>query len=74
MALQVTKYQDSAGGLFDTELEADASNAQIAYKTEVDALVKIHFPARKGARRANPHASTAAKAIFLWIAFKGGSN
>lgn len=67
MATQVSKYADNSGKLFDTEVEADASNAKLANQAEVDAFVKTHFPAKANSRRGNPHASTAGKAIFLWL-------
>lgn len=70
MAIQVTKFQDQAGNQFDTELEADASNIQLAQQDEVAAFVKIHFPTKDGSKRGNPHAGTAMKGIFLWEAQK----
>lgn len=70
MAIQVTKFQDNAGNQFNTELEADASNIQLAQQDEVAAFVKIHFPTKDGSKRGNPHAGTAMKGIFLWEAHK----
>lgn len=67
MAIQVSKYADNSGKLFDSEVEADASNAKLSNQAEVDAFVKAHFPAKASSRRGNPHASTASKAIFLWL-------
>lgn len=68
MASAVTKYQDNAGKLFDTEAEADASNAKLANHAKVEEFVKVHFPTRANSRRGNPHAGTASKAIYMWIA------
>lgn len=70
MAIQVTKFQDNAGKEWPTELEADASNVQLANQDEVAAFVKIHFPTKADAKRGNPHAGTAMKGIFLWEAHK----
>lgn len=68
MASAVTKYQDNAGKLFDTEAEADASNAKLANSERVEEFIKTHFPTKAGSRRGNPHAGTASKAIYMWIA------
>jgi hypothetical protein len=68
MATPTTKYLDNAGKMFDTEAEADASNAQSAYRAEVEEFVAKNFPTSAGSKRGNPHAGTAAKAIFMWIA------
>jgi len=67
MATQVTRYLDNAGKEWASEVEADASNAKIANQEVVNAFVKVHFPAKANSRRGNPHASTASKAIFLWM-------
>ena len=71
MATQVSKFADDHGKLFDTEVEADASNAKIKNQVEVETFVKAHFPAKANSKRSNPHASTAEKAIFLWIGSQG---
>ena len=70
MATTITKYLDNAGKEFNSEAEADASNAKAANAAEVEAFVSTHFPSKEGSARINPHASTATKAIFLWIGSK----
>ena len=70
MATTITKYVDNAGKEFATEAEADASNAKAANAAEVEAFVSTHFATKEGSTRVNPHASTAAKAIFLWLGSK----
>ena len=67
MANQVTKYLDDAGNEFDTEIEADASSAEIKNRTIVESFVAKHFPAKVESKRGNPHAGTAARAIYLWL-------
>lgn len=39
MANQITKFADNSGRIFDTEIEADTSNAAMQHKAEVDAFV-----------------------------------
>jgi hypothetical protein len=70
MATTITKYLDNAGKEFNSEAEADASNAKAANAAEVEAFVSTHFATKEGSTRVNPHASTAAKAIFLWLGSK----
>ena len=70
MATTITKYLDNAGKEFNSEAEADASNAKAANAAEVEAFISTHFATKEGSTRVNPHASTAAKAIFLWIGSK----
>jgi hypothetical protein len=72
MATQITKFADNAGKLFDSEAEADASNAKAANQVVVDEFVNTHFPTKPGAPKGNPHAGTAKKAIFLWIGRQQG--
>ena len=72
MATQITKFADNAGKLFNTEAEADASNAKAANQSVVDEFVSVHFPTKPGAPKGNPHAGTAKKAIFLWIGRQQG--
>ena len=72
MATQITKFSDNSGKLFDTEAEADASNAKAANQAVVDEFVAIHFPTKPEAPKGNPHAGTAKKAIYLWIAKQAG--
>lgn len=52
MATQITKFADNAGKLFDTEAEADASNAKAANQAVVEEFVNTHFPSKPEARRA----------------------
>lgn len=68
MATQITKFADNAGKLFDTEAEADASNAKATNQAVVEDFVNTHFPIKEGATKGNPHAGTAKKAIYLWLA------
>lgn len=70
MATTITKYLDNAGKEFNSEAEADASNAKAANAAEVEAFVSTHFATKEGSTRVNPHASTAARAIFLWLGSK----
>ena len=70
MATTITKYLDNAGKEFNSEAEAEASNAKAANAAEVEAFVSTHFATKEGSTRVNPHASTAAKAIFLWLGWK----
>lgn len=70
MATTITKYLDNAGKEFNSEAEAEASNAKAANAAEVEAFVSTHFATKEGSTRVNPHASTAAKAIFLWLGSK----
>lgn len=72
MAEQVTRFLDTAGKEWPTEVEADASSAQIANKEAVETFVKQHFPTKPNSRRTNPHASTACKAIYLWLGHSSG--
>lgn len=72
MATQITKFADNAGKLFDTEAEADASNAKAANQSVVEEFVAVHFPTKADAPKGNPHAGTAKKAIFLWIGRQHG--
>ena len=68
---QITKFADNAGRIFDTEIEADTSNAAMQHKAEVDAFVSQYFPLtpskKEGGKARNPHANTATKAILMWI-------
>ena len=68
MATQKIKFLDQAGKEFDTAEEADASDARLANEAAVSELVQKHFPSKPGSERSNPHARTAARAIYLWIA------
>lgn len=70
MATAVTKYLDNAGKEFNSDIEADASNAQLADKAAVEAFVIANFPTKAGSKRGNPHAGTALKAIYMWIALQ----
>lgn len=72
MATQVTKFSDNSGKLFDTEAEADASNAKAANQAVVEEFVNTHFPTKPEAPKGNPHAGTAKKAIYLWLAKQAG--
>lgn len=68
MAKAIQKFLDSNGKEFNTELEADASDAKIANGAAVEAFVTANFPIKDGAKRGNPHRGTAVKAILMWIA------
>lgn len=68
MATPITKYQDNEGKEFNTDLEAEASNARLSHKAQVDQFVKTNFPIKPGSKRGNPHAATAERAIYLWLA------
>lgn len=68
MAIKVIKYVDNEGNEFDNELEADASNVRLLMAEKVEAFVEKHFPTRDGSQRGNPHAGTATRAIYLWLA------
>lgn len=67
MAKLISQYADRSGTVFATEAEADASDLILANKEKVADFVEIHFPTRPESKRGNPHASTAARAIELWI-------
>lgn len=67
MATSIIKFLDSTGKEFATEAEANAADARRANQVEVETFVAANFPAKDGAKRANPHASTALKAIYSWI-------
>lgn len=67
MATQITKFADNEGNEFNTDLEAEASNIKLSHKAQVEAFIADNFPTKEG-KQANPHAGTAAKAIYLWIA------
>lgn len=69
MATPITKYQDNAGNEFNSDIEAEASNAQLVHQAQVNDFVAANFPVKAGSKRGNPHAGTASKAIYLWIAF-----
>ena len=70
MATAITLYQAQDGTKFDNEAAANAHDAMLANKVEIDTFVAKHFPAKEGAKKKNPHAATAAKAIALWLGNK----
>jgi hypothetical protein len=63
-------YKTEDGKSFNSEAEALAHEAMLANKAEIEAFVAKHFPAKEGSQRNNPHASTAARAIALWLGAK----
>jgi hypothetical protein len=67
MAIAITTFQAQDGKIFNSEFEADAHDIAMNNKVEIDAFVALHFPAKEGSTKANPHAGTAAKAITLWL-------
>ena len=68
MVTQVLRFLDSTGKEWSTELEANFADVQHGNKAMIVDFVAQHFPTKKSARRGNAHASTAIKAITLWIA------
>lgn len=68
MVTQVTRYLDSTGKEHPSELDANFAEVQIGNKALITNFVAEHFPTKANARRGNAHASTAIKAITLWIA------
>jgi hypothetical protein len=67
MATQITLFQAKDGTQFTTETEANAHDVQIERAAEIDAFVAEFFPSKDGAKKKNPHAGTAKKAIALWL-------
>lgn len=67
MATPITKYLDKNGKEFDTEVEANASDAQIANQVAVDAFVAEHYKSKSDTGRRNPAAMAARNAIYKWL-------
>lgn len=63
-----TTFVTSDNKSFLTQVEAEAHELFLANKAEIDAFVAKHFPGKEDSKRGNPHASTASKAVALWIA------
>lgn len=62
------KYLDDTGAEFDVEADAIASNMMRANRVIVEPFIAKHFPTKEDSKRGNPHAGTAARAIYLWLA------
>lgn len=63
-----TTFVTSDSKSFLTQVEAEAHELFLANKAEIEAFVAKHFPGKDNAKRGNPHAGTASKAVALWIA------
>jgi len=63
MVKPVLRYQDDFGEEFDTEEQAEASNAEKGVTKEIREYVRRNFPIKIGSQRGNPHYGTAMKAI-----------
>lgn len=68
MATTLTLYVANDGTKFDSEAAANAHDAMLKNKTEIEAFVAKHFPTKEGAKRKNSKATSAANAIALWLA------
>lgn len=67
MATPITKYLDKAGKAFDTEVEANASDAKAANQAAVDAFVATHYTSKSETGRKSPAATAARNAIYKWL-------
>ncbi len=67
MATEITKYLNSAGKEFNSRAEADASDAEIRNKEQVEAFVSEHYSGVTSNGRKSPAAKAAANAIYKWL-------
>ena len=67
MATAVTKYLDKAGKAFDTEADANASDAKIANAEKVAEFIAMHYNKPTSNGRKSPAAKAAENAIFKWL-------
>lgn len=67
MATAITLYKSQDGKTFDSEAAANAHDLMVSRGEEIKAFVAIHFPGKADAKKKNPHAGTAVKAIGLWL-------
>lgn len=70
MATMITLYAAQDGTQFTTEAEANAHDVLATRLAEIQEFCNKHFPSKEDAKKKNPHAGTAVKAISLWIAEK----
>ena len=67
MATEITKYLNSAGKEFNSRAEADASDAEIRNKEQVEAFVSEYYSGVTSNGRKSPAAKAAANAIYKWL-------
>lgn len=72
MVQAVTTYTTEDGKQFNSIEEANAHEAYLASKAQIEEVVGKVFPPvvadKNGKDRANPHFTTAVKAVAVWIA------
>lgn len=73
MATPVTKYLDKNGKEFDTEAEANASDAKIANQAAVEAFIAKHYQSQSETGRKSPAATAARNAIYKWLGSQNSS-
>ena len=71
MATEIIRYADSTGVLYETQKEAEAADSVIEAKGEIDEFIDKHYPAKEGAKRVSPRATTVKNALLLWVYEKG---
>ena len=67
MATQVTKFLDKNGKAFDTEADANASDARIDNAAKVAEFIATHYSKLTVNGRKSPAAKAAENAIFKWL-------